>query len=92
MAIVLTQEEQDYLDKCFNGYSVDETYATPVEGVNESISWCDLPTGRKVHMIYHHASDNITVFAVDEAPIPAPMVKLADFLSKNPDVKELLGL
>jgi len=92
MAIVLTQEEQDHLNKCFNGHSVDETYTTPIEGVDEAISWCDLPTGRKVHMIYHHTLDSITVFAVDEAPIPTPMVKLANFLSNNPDVKALLQM
>ena len=90
MAIVLTQEEQDYLDRCFNGYTIDETYTTPVQddGVEEVV----LPTNRKAHVIYHYNTDSLTVFSVDEAPTPEPMVKLANFLSNNPDVKQLLGL
>lgn len=91
MAIVLTQQEQEHLNNCFNDYTIDETYTTP-EGDHEGISFCDLPTGRKAHMIYHYEGDSITVFDVDEAPVPEPMVKLANFLSNNPDVKELLGL
>lgn len=92
MAIVLTQEEQDYLNKCFNGYTIDETYTTPEEGEDEGISEVVLPTKRKAHVIYHYHTDSLTVFSVDEAPVPEPMVKLANFLSNNPDVKELLEL
>ena len=92
MAIVLTQEEQDHLNKCFNGYTINETYTTPVEGEDEGISWCNLPTGRKAHLIYHYQPDSVTVFAVDEAPLPEPITKLTAFLENNPDVKALLGM
>lgn len=94
MTIQLTQQEQTYLNTNFNGYVIDETYTIPVDE-KEDISSQKLPTGRTVSFIYHHYSDSITVFKVDEAPpepIPEPMEKLASFLNANPDVKELLGL
>ena len=92
MSIVLTQEEKDFLDKCFNGHAVDESLTTPREGENEGVEISTMSTGRTAHFIYHYDSDSITVFAVDEAPIPEPITKLTDFLTNNPDVKSLLGM
>lgn len=92
MSIVLTQEEKDYLDSCYNGHAVDETYTEPKGDANEGVELTTLPTGRTAHMIYHYVADSITVFAVDEAPLPEPITKLTSFLDSNPDVKALLGL
>lgn len=94
MTIQLTEQEQTYLNTCFNGHVIDEAYTTPVDQ-KEGITTVNLPTGRIASAIYHYHSDSLTVFNVDEAPpepIPEPIVKLTTFLNANPDVKALLNL
>ena len=94
MTIQLTEQEQTYLNTCFNGYVIDEAYTTPVDQT-EGVTTVTLPTGRIASAIYHYSPDSLTVFKVDEAPpepIPEPIVKLTAFLNANPDVKALLGL
>jgi len=91
MAIILTQEELDYMEVSrAAGFDLDESVTTA--GANEGLYEETLPTGRKILAVHHHLTDKLTIYSVVEAPVPEPMVKLANFLSNNPDVKELLGL
>lgn len=90
MSIELTQEEQIQLNRSFNGFVIDEIITIAQE--NEMLRELQLQSKRTIHYIYHLIPDNITIFRVDEAPVPVAMEKLSTFLNENPDVKELLGL
>jgi hypothetical protein len=93
MSLNLTQEELDFIaEKRPLGFNIDVNYTTPDVEKNEGFSWLDLPTGRKILAIHHYEPDTLTIYAVEEAPVPEPMEKLANFLNANPDVRELLGL
>jgi hypothetical protein len=91
MSIILTQEEQDYLNRSFNGYTIDETYTTPVQGADEDISEFVLPTNRKIHVIYHYNTDSLTVFSVDETPPPIEITKINNLIETNEQFRSLLN-
>ena len=92
MSIQLTEQELNQLQQCygFQPITLDESKTLPSE--NEGLGTHIMSTGRIAHFVYHYGPDNITVFKVDEAPVPTSMQKLSTFLNANPDVKELLGL
>jgi hypothetical protein len=87
MAIVLTQEEQDYLNTSFNGFTIDETYTTPVQGKDEGVSEFVLPSNRKVHVIYHYDDDSLTIFSVEVPEI----TKINNLIENNQLFRSLIN-
>ena len=93
MALNLTQQELDYIKETRGvGFTINTNYTTPNTDEHEVFFWQVLPTGRKILAILHGIPDTLTIYAVEEAPVPEPMEKLSAFLNANPDVRELLGL
>jgi hypothetical protein len=93
MSLNLTQEELEFItENRAAGFTIDTNYTTPNTEEYETFFWQVLPTGRKILAILHGIPDTLTIYAVEEAPVPEPMEKLSAFLNDNPDVRELLGL
>ena len=88
---MLTEQEQQEISTSFAGINVDASSTIAGEG---DLIWSTQfqCSKRTMHYIYHTEPDTITIFRVDEAPVPEPMQKLSTFLNANPDVRELLGL
>jgi hypothetical protein len=91
MTIELTTEEHNYLENCFNGYTIDTAYASPDDSKDEGVTTIILPTERIVSCIYHYYNDSLTVFRVDEAPPPIEITKINNLIENSEQFRSLLN-
>jgi hypothetical protein len=92
MSLQITNPELEELEKAYSKVNIDESKNTAsgkTEGLDEVTL---LSSGKIAKFVYHYDDDSITLYALEEAPPPEPIAKLAAFLNANPDVKDLLGM
>jgi hypothetical protein len=88
---LLTQEESQQLQSYYNGDTlVEDVQKTTADG-DESIQKITLNTGRIANFVYHHATDSITVFNVEDAPPPTEILKINSLIENSDQFRSLLN-